>query len=180
MITESQPITSTADSMSATSSESIATETSTESGKACAFSATATNIRQTKRYMETINFDKIIMSIGENFLANTDPSCDKKAHFIVRKSGLYMFHAKSVARGNWAAPLTLIHNDREILRTGRDDSVTVSPYPIGTGHALVALQEGDELDLNIEPYPDSLKGLILNKFTSPSDIKFSAFMVQPL
>lgn len=154
----------------------VITTTETIRQSVVAFSASAKGILRTKTYLEQVVFDRIITDHG-NFLATHDSN---RAVFRSPVSGIYMFHATSVADGNGATPLVLIHNDREILVTGRSDAHSTGPYPIGVGHALVELEAGDELSLFIKPRMNNVLGVIFNKFSSPSDVKFSAFLVQQL
>ena len=142
-----------------------------------AFHASLQDKRQTEVGIELITFDCIVTNIG-GLLDQNENGND--AIFTIPTSGIYYFEATSIADGNGATPLELYLNDNVVLATGRSDPLSVGPYPIGTNHVILALQEGDQLDLNIKArVPGILPGIFIT-FSSPSDITFSAYLIAPL
>lgn len=102
------------------------------------------------------------------------------ALFEIPVSGIYVFHASSTANGNGATPLILLRDDLPIMATGRSDDKAIGPYPHGTGHVVVALEQGETIKLVVEAVNRGFLGGIFNKFSSPSDIEFSAYLLYPL
>ena len=132
-----------------------------------AFSANASNVLQSSDSWEDLTLDHVISNIGEGLDSNI-------AKFTAPLPGAYVFHASSIANGNGASPLMLLHNGQVVMTTGRSDS-SVGPYPFGSNQVILYLKEDDVVELKVKPREGGFIKDIFNSFSSESDISFAGY-----
>jgi hypothetical protein len=70
---------------------------------------------------------------------------------IAPVSGVYVFMATSMATSDGAAPLVLIHNDRdEVMVTSRSDSSDMNAPWVTSNQIILTLSKGDSVELKVK------------------------------
>ena len=140
-----------------------------------AFHGVVYNKRQVLTSPEVLTFDEIVTNEGEFFSGDAD---ETSASFNIKQNGVYSFHVTSRANGNAATPVELyLNNSTLVMESGRTNEFAVSDFPIGTNQAVMYLEAGDMLTLQIKARPSGTFHNMFTHFTSWSDISFSAFKV---